>query len=145
MAAEAVRAGGWHLRDVLGLLVAKLEAAGEKEREVAVELRNTREKFVIAETKVETLREVVDRAPARVAPRRPVTARRMGRGERNGYDDYSQSHERGEYQEDTGYTGAGRNYPAERWRRSNGYFDHDEDLYRDYDRNEDPYRGVSSR
>ena len=107
------------------LLVTKLEAVESKERSGAVELRNVKERFVIAETKVTTQLEVTersrDRVTSRPAPRRQEAARRSDRAERDEYDDYDRADERDDYRDDTGYSGGARRYPAEKRRRSDGY------------------------
>ena len=85
------------------------------------------------------------RVPSRPAHRRQDEARRSDRAERDEYDDYDRGDDRDDYRGDTGYSGGGRRYPFEKRRRSDGYADRDEDPYRDYDGDDDPYRGVSSR
>ena len=83
LSTETIRVNGWRVRDVVELLVAKLGAVEAKERSGAVELRNVKERLVIAETKVTTLREVTesirDRVTSRPAPRRQEAARRSDR------------------------------------------------------------------
>ena len=149
LATEAVRVNGWRVRDLVELLVTKLGAVESKERSGAAELRNVKERLVIAQTKVATLLEVTersrDRVTSRPAPRRQEAIRRSDRAESDKYDDYDQADERDEYRDDTGYSGGARRYPAEKRHRSDGYVDRDDDPYRDYDRDDDPYRGVSSR
>ena len=147
LANEAFRVNGWRVRDVVELLVTKLGAVESKERSGAVELRNVKERLVIAETKVATLLEVTERSRDRVtfrpAPRRKEAARRSDRAERDEYDDYDRADNRDDYHDNTGYSGAPR-YPGEKRRRSADYIDRDEDTYCDYDRDDDPYRGASS-
>ena len=149
LATETVRVNGWRMRDVVELLVTKLGAVESKERSGAVELRNVKERLVIAETKVATLLEVTersrDRVTSRPAPRRQEAVRRSHRAERHEYDDYDRADERDDYRDDTGYSGGARRYPAEKRHRFDGYVERDEDPYRDYDRDDDPYRRVSSR
>ena len=146
---EALRVNGWRVGDVVELLVAKLGAVEAKERSGAVELRNVKERLVIAETKVTTLLEVTkrsrDRGTSRPAPRRQEAARRSDRTERDEYDDYDRTDARDDYRDDTGYTGGARPYPAEKRRRTDDYVERDEDPYHDYDRDDVPYRGASSR
>ena len=60
-ASEAVRVSGWRVRDLIHQLVARIGVVEAKERDVAVELRNTKEQLVIANTKVMTWREGADR------------------------------------------------------------------------------------
>ena len=149
LATEAVRVNAWRVRDVVELLVTKLGAVESKECSGSVELRNLKERLVIAETKIATLLEVTericDRVTSRPAPRRQETVLRSDRAERDEYDDYDRVDEREDYRDDTGYSGGARRYLAETRRRSDGYVERDEDPYRDYDREDDPYRGVSSR
>ena len=77
------------MRDVIDQLVARIGVVEAKERDVAVELRNTKEQLVIANTKVTTLHEEADRfrerAPPRLLPRRQDAARRVDRSD--DYDD----------------------------------------------------------
>ena len=79
------------MRDLIDQLVARIGVVEAKGRDVAVELRNTREQLVIANTKVTTLREEADRfrdrAPSRLLPRRQDSARRVDRSERDDYED----------------------------------------------------------
>ena len=149
LATEAVRVNGWRVRDVVELLVTKLGAVESKERSRAVELRNVKERLVIAETKLATLLEVTersrDRVTSRPAPRHQEAVCRSDRAERDEYDEYDRADERDDYRDDTGYSGGDRRYPAGKRRRSDGYVERDEDPYRDYDRDDDPYRGVLSR
>ena len=88
-ASEAVRVSGWRVRDVIDQLVARIGVGEAKRRDVAVELRNTKEKLVIANTKLTTLREEADRfrerAPPRLLPRRQDSAGRVDRSD--DYDD----------------------------------------------------------
>ena len=83
LATEAIRVNGWRVRDVVALLVTKLEAVESKGRSDAVELRNVKERLFIAETNVPTLLEVTlrsrDRVTFRSAPRRQEAARRSDR------------------------------------------------------------------
>ena len=144
---EAILFNGGRVRDVVELLVANLGPVEVKERSGAVELRNVKERLVIAETKVTTLFAVTerscDRVTSRPAPHRQEGARRSDRTERDEYDDYGRADERDNYRDDTGYSGGARRYPAEKRRRPNGYVERDEDPFRDYDRDDDPYRGAS--
>ena len=148
-ATEAIRVNGWRVRDVVELLVAKLGAVEAKEHSGAMDIRNVKERLVIAETKVTTLLDVTERsrerAPARLVARRQDVARRSDRTERDEYDVYDRDDEREDYRDGTGYSGESRRYPVEMRRRSDGYVDRDEDPYRDYDRDDDPYRVASSR
>ena len=88
-ASEAVRVSGWRVRDLIDQLVARIGLVEAKGRDVAVELRNTKEQLVIANTKVTTLREEADRfcerAPPWLLPRRQYSVRRVGRSH---YYDY---------------------------------------------------------
>ena len=110
---------------------------------------NEKERLFIAETKVTTLLKVTERSldllTSRPVPRRQEAAHRSDRAERNEYDDYDRADERDDYREDTGYSGSGRRYPVEKCRRSDSYADRGEDPYCEYDRDDDPYRGASSR
>ena len=148
LATEAVRVNGWRVLDVVELLVTKLDAVESKERSGAVELRNVKERLVIAETKVATLLEATerrDRVTSRPAPRRQEEARRSDRAERDDYEDYDRADEPDDYRDDTGYSGGARRHLAEKRRRSDGPVERDEDPYRDYERDDDPYRGMSCR
>ena len=136
---EAIRVNGWRVRDVFELLVTKLGAVESKKRSGAVALRNVTEQLFITETKKTTLLEMTERSRDR------LTSRPAPLGEGDEYDGHDRADERDDYREDTGYSGGGRRYPVEKRRRSDGYADCDEDPYRDYDRDDDPYRGASSR
>ena len=60
-ASEAVRVSGCRVRDIIDQIVARVGVVEAKGRDVAVELRNTKEQLVIANMKVSTLREEADR------------------------------------------------------------------------------------
>ena len=144
-ASEAVRVSGWRVRDLVDQLVARngvVEAIG---RDVAVELRNTKEQSVTANTRVTKLREEPDRfrdrAPPRLLSRRQDLARRVDRSD--DYDDYDRADRgRDDYREDGRYYG-GSHYSVEKRRRSEVYADRD-DPYGDDDRTDD-YRSGPSR
>ena len=144
-ASEAVRVSGWRVRDLIDQLVARIGLVEAKGRDVAVELRNTKEQLVIANTKMTTLREEPDRfrdrAPPRLLPRRQDSVRRVDRSV--DYEDYDRA-ERGrdDYREDGRYYGGSR-YAPEKRRRSEVYADRD-DPYGDDDRTDD-YRSGPSR
>ena len=143
-ASEAVRVSGWRVRDVIDQLVARIGVVEAKGRDVAVEIRNTKEQLVIANTKVTTLREEADRfrnrAPPRLVPRRQDSARRVDRPDY--YDDYDRAdRERDDYREDGCYYG-GSLYAPEKRRRSEVYADRD-DPYGDDDRTDDYCSGPS--
>lgn len=91
LAAEAILVNGWRVRNVVEQLVAKLGEVEAKECNSAVELRDTKERLVMAETKVATLLEVPepirDCVSARLAPRRQELARRSERAEREENED----------------------------------------------------------
>ena len=67
------------MRDLIDQLVARIGVVEAKGLDVSVELRNTKEQFVIANTKVTTLRDEADRfsdrAPSRLLARRQDSAR----------------------------------------------------------------------
>ena len=144
-ASEAVRVSGWRVCDLIDQLVARIRVVEAKGRDVAMELRNTKEQLVIANTRVTTLREeagrVPNRAPPRLLPRRQDSARRVDRSD--DYDDYDRA-DRGcdDYREDSRYYGGSR-YAPEKRRRSEVYADRD-DPYGDEDR-ADVYRSGPSR
>ena len=113
-ASEAVRVTGWRVRDLIYQLVARIGLVESKGRDVAVELRNTKEQLVIANTKVTTLREeadrVRDRAPPRLLPRRQDSVPRVDSSD--DYDDYDRAGcGRDDYREDSRYYGGGRYAP----------------------------------
>ena len=146
-ASEAVRISGWRVREVIDQIVACIGVVEAKGRDVAAELRNMKEQLVIANTKLTTLREKVNRyrnrAPPRLLPRHRDSTRRVDRSERDEYDDYDRA-DRGRYgyREDGRYYGGGR-YAPEKRRRSEVYADRDEPYGND-DRTED-YRSGPSR
>ena len=123
-ATEAIRVNGWRVRDLVELLIAKLGAVEAKERSGAGELRNLKERLVIAETKVTTLLEVTERsrerAPARLVARRQDVARRSDRTERDEYNEYDRDDGRDDYRDGTGYSGGARRYPVEKHRWYDG-------------------------
>ena len=92
-ASEAARVSGWRVRDVINHLVARIGVVEAKGRDVSVELRNTKEQLVIANTKVTTLRGEADRfrdrAPPRLLPRHQDSARWVDRSD--DYDDYDRA------------------------------------------------------
>ena len=105
-ASEAVRVSGWRVRDLIEQVVARIGVVEAKGRDVAVELRNTKEQLVIANTTVTTLREegnrFRDRAPPRLLPRRQYSARRVDSSD--DYDDYDRADRgRDDYREDGRY------------------------------------------
>ena len=124
--------------------VARIGVVEAKGRDAAVELRNTKEQLVIANTTVTTLREKADRfrdrAPPRLLPRRQDSARRVDRSD--DYDDYDRA-DRGcdDYREDDRYYGGSR-YAPEKRRRSEVYADRD-DPYGNDDRTDDYRSGPS--
>ena len=144
-ASEAVRVSGWRVRDVIDQLVARIGVVEAKGRDVAVELRNTEEQLVIANTKVTTLRDEADRfrdrAPPRLLPRRQDSVRRVDRSDE--YDDYDRADRgRDDYREDGRYYG-GSLYAPQKLRRSEVYAGRD-DPYGDDDRTDD-YRSGPIR
>ena len=144
-ASEAVRVSGWRVRDLMDQLVARIGVVEAKGRDVAVELQDTKEQLVIANTKVTTLREEADlfrdRAPPRLLPRRQDSVRRVDRSDE--YDDYDRADRgRDDYREDGRYYG-GSLYAPQKLRRSEVYAGRD-DPYGDDDRTDD-YRSGPSR
>ena len=144
-ASEAVRVSGWRVRDVIDQLVARIGVVEAKRRDVAVELRNTKDQLVIANMKVTPLRKEADlfseRAPPRLPPRRQDSALRVDPSD--DYDDYERADRgRDDYREDGRYYGGSR-YAPETRRRSEVYADRD-DPYGDDDRADD-YRSWPSR
>ena len=145
-ASEAVRISGWRVRDEIDKLVARIGLVEARGRDVAVEIRNTKEKLVIANTKVTTLREEADRyrdrGPPRLPRRRQESTRRADRSELGDYDDYYCADcGRDDYLDDGRYYGGSRDAPEKR-RRSKVYADRD-DPYVDDDRTDDYRRGPS--
>ena len=145
LASEAIRVSEWRVRELIYQLVARIGVVEAKGRDVALELRNTKEQLVIANTKETTLREEADRfrdrAPPPLLPRRQDSARRVDRSD--DYDDYDRADRgRDDYSEDGRYY-RGSSYAPEKRRCSEVYADRD-DPYGDNDRTDD-YRSGPSR